>query len=302
MASAADRSVLRKVFFFRTSNADAILPSIQQAVGHIGTLDFNDQGRYLPTVSEDIVLALYVSRDTFPIRVQFGRIKRSDLPLIEDKGDISPLEIASSAGVLDWAHIVIFQDGIVAAEFNRDAPRLSRLGEYLYFKARGILDTAPKFLPLFERAVLQELAKFSSVTLLEVEAPTNEADSIAEADGNLGAAFRACRLAGDARSAKLVLKATSKGHPFNLRELAERLFSNSRSREALTNLKVTGKTDKGRRPLDMLQDYLVASENFLRLDKRTRAVASEDAFRVIETAYADNKDRFAAAATATEIW
>jgi len=283
-------------------NADLLLDAVRRAIEHIDTLTFDSQGRYLPTVSEDIVLTVFVSRKTFPIRVQFGRVKRSDLPLIEDQGTITPLQIASSAGVLDWGHIVLFDDGIVAAEFNRDAPRLARLGEYLYFKARGILDTAPRFLPLFERAVLEELAKFSSVTLLEVEAPTSEAESISEADGNLGAAFAACRRAGNARSAKLLLKAPTKGALLDLRALAQRLFSNSRSREALSKLKISGKTDKGGRPLDLLQDYLVAAEGFVRLDRRSRALASDHAFGVIEAAYNENKHRFPSAATATEPW
>lgn len=301
MASGAEKGVLRKVFFFRLGNSVA-LNDVQKALGHIANLPFNDQGRYLPTTSDDIVLALWVERSDFPIRLQFGRIKRSDLPLIEDQGSITPLEIARSAGVLDWSHIVVFADGIVAAEFNRDAPRITRLGEYLYFKARGVLDTSPKFLPLFEKAVMSELAKFNEVTILEVEAPTSEADSVAEADGNLGAALRACRNAGQVKTAKLMLKAPAAGRFLDLRELAGRLFSNSRSREALTHLKVTGRTDKGRRPLDLLEDYLVASEAFVRLDKRTRALAPAHAFGVIEGAYNDNKHRFAGAATASESW
>lgn len=302
MATNSEKSVLRKVFFFRLSHAETVLDGILQAVEHIDTLPFNDQGRYLPTSSDDILFALFVTRKEFPLQLQFARIKRADLPLLEDQGSITPLKIARSAGVLDWAHIVIFDDGIVAAEFNRDAPRLARLGEYLYFKARGKLENSPKFLPLFERAVLDELSKFETVSILEVEALTSEVDSIGEADGNLAAAFAACRRAGEARSVKLILKASVKGQPTNLQALAEPLFRNPRSREALTNLKVTGKTDKGRRPLDMLQDYLVSTESFMKLDGRSRAVASNDAFRIIESAYNENKDRFPTAATANEIW
>jgi hypothetical protein len=127
VASAAEKSILRKVFFFRMANAELILDAVRRSIEHIDTLTFDSQGRYLPTVSEDIVLTVFVTRKTFPIRIQFARIKRSDLPLIEDQGTITPLQIASSAGVLDWGHIVLFDDGVVAAEFNRDAPRLARL-------------------------------------------------------------------------------------------------------------------------------------------------------------------------------
>jgi hypothetical protein len=53
--------------------------------------------------------------------------------------------------------LILFEDGIIAAEFNIDAPRISRLGEYLYFKGRSILPNSPKFKPLFQRKILDEL-------------------------------------------------------------------------------------------------------------------------------------------------
>lgn len=297
-----DRSVQRKVFFFRVENASLVLASLQQAICHIATLAFNDQGRYLPTVSEDIVHALFVTRDRFPIQVQFGRIRRADLPLVENRGAISPLNIAATAGVLDWGHIVIFEDGIVAAEFNRDAPRLARLGEYLLFKARGKLDTVPRFLPLFERAALNKLSAYDSVTVLEVEAPTSEADAVENADPSLGAAFRACQAAGHAKTARLVLKNQNATEPKGLLNLTRRLLTNPRSREVITLLKIRGKTDGGSIPLDLFEEYIVSTETFIRLDGRTKAISSDHAFNIIETAYKQNSHRFEDAATAADLW
>ena len=302
MPSNSDRAVLRKVYFFRVESFDTIKAGLCSAVSLIDDLPFTEEGRYLPTVSNDTTLALFVSRKSYPLRLQFARIRRSDLPLVEDGGKITPLQLATSAGVLDWGHIVVFDDGIVAAEFNRDAPRLARLGEYLLFKARPIIDSSIKFFPLFERAVLGELAKYDDVSILEVEASTIDAEAIAEADGNLGAAFAACRRASNARTAKLKLKVDLSKENSNFKDLADRLFRNPRSREAISKLQITGTTEGGRKPLNMLQDYLVSTESFVKVDGRTRAIASDDAFRVIEKAYGDNKHRFKGAATATEMW
>jgi hypothetical protein len=295
------QQVQRKVYFFRLADYAEFGPLMEDCVRYIGGLPFDDQGRYLATVSDEIVLALFVTSANYPIKIQFGRIKRTDLPLVENEGEISPLEIAQGAGILDWSHIVIFPDGVVAAEFNRDAPRIARLGEYLSFKSRGLLPSAPRFYPLFQRAVLEELENFQNVTALEIEALTTDADAIAEADRNLGAAFAACRKAGKVRKTRIVLKAVREKDN-DLRGLARRLFTIAGAREALTTLKATGKTPFGRKPLDMLEDYLISAEDFVRLDDRSRAIATSHAFAVIERAYDKNRSRLASAAVANEPW
>ena len=296
-----EQQVQRKVYFFRLADHAEFAPLMEDCVRYIGGLPFDDQGRYLTTVSEDIVLALFVTSPSYPIKIQFGRIKRSDLPLVENEGEISPLEIARGAGILDWSHMILFPDGVIAAEFNRDAPRIARLGEYLSFKSRGLLPSAPRFYPLFQRSVLEELENFQNVTALEVEALTTDSDAIAEADRNLGDAFAACRKAGKVKKTRLVLKAVRETDN-DLRGLARRLFTNASSREALTVLKATGRTPFGRKPLDMLEEYLISSEDFVRLDDRSRAIATNHAFIVLERAYEKNRARLASAATANEPW
>ena len=296
-----DQRVPRKVFFFRLADYAEYHPLLEECFRRIDTLPFTEDGRYLPTVSEDTVLAVFVTSFTYPIKIQFGRIRRSDLPLVENAGDISPLQIEQSAGIIDWSHIMIFDDGTVAAEFNRDAPRLARLGEYISFKSGSNLPGSPKFLPLFQRAILEELESFEAVTVLEIEAMTTDAEAIAEADKSLGAAFKACRAAGKVKKSKIILKAVRE-RDNDLRGLARRLITNAFSREALTSLKATGTTPDGRKPLDMLEEYLVSTEEFMRLDKRSRALSSEHAFRVLQRAYNNNKTRLAAAVSANAPW
>lgn len=296
-----EQQVQRKVYFFRVAHHAEFGGLLEDCVRYIEGLPFDDQGRYLTTTSDDTVLALFVTSQSYPLKLQFARIRRSDLPLVEDAGTISPLEISRSAGIIDWSHIVIFQDGTVAAEFNRDAPRLARLGEYLSFKSRGMLPSAPRFYPLFQRAVLEELENFQTVTMLEIEALTSDADAIGEADRNLGAAFEACRKAGKIKKTKIILKSVRESDN-DLRGLARRLFLNASSRESLTVLKATGKSISGRKPLDMLEEYLISTEEFMRLDVRSRAIASDHAFAAIERAYLKNRHRLSDAAIANEQW
>lgn len=295
------KTLQRKVFFFELAEKKEFLPLMADCLRTIGQLPFNDQGRYLPTKDEDNVLVLYVSSDDFPLRMQFGRVRRSGLPVVENAGQVSPLKLARSAGLLDWAHLILFEDGILAAEFNADAPRISRLGEYLYFKSRSVLPNSPRFKPLFERTILEELSSFESVYSLEIEAPTLEADAIGEADADLGKAFFACRKAGQVKKAKIILK-SSVSVKDDLNPLARRLFSNPRSREALSKLRITGRTANGRRPLDLLENYLISTEDFVRIDERSRAVDPDDAFAVLNRAYLEKRSKFASAATTDDPW
>jgi hypothetical protein len=295
------QSVSRKVYFFELADKNDFLPLIEGCISEIADLPFNDQGRYLPTTDADNVLVLFISSTSYPLKLQFGRVRRSDLPLIENAGQISPLKIAQGAGIMDWAHLILFEDGILAAEFNRDAPRISRLGDYLYFKGKNTLPSAVRFKPLFQRAILEELERFQTVTALTVEASTLDADAIKDADRNLGQAFLACRKAGHVKKARIMLK-TSVNPQSDLKSLARRLFTNQRSRESLTTLKLTGRTDVGRKPLDLLENYLISSEDFMKVDSRSRAIDPEDAFRVLNRAYLQNRSRFASAATADDPW
>ena len=291
----------RKVYFFRLAEYTEFHGKLEEAVAAIDMLPFNDQGRYLTTTTDDVLLALFVTTKKYPIKLQFGRIRRSALPMVEDAGEVSPLKISQSAGIIDWSHIVIFDDGTVAAEFNRDAPRLARLGEYMSFKSQGVLPAPPKFYPLFQRAILEELENFQGLTILEVEASALDADLIAEADKSLSNGFKACQRAGDVKAARLVLKA--EGRLDNkLRELARRLITSSKAREALSVLQVTGKAAGGRRTLNMLEEYLVSVEDFIRIDQRTRALHPDSAFATLERAYFNKRSLLAVAATANSPW
>lgn len=274
---AIENKVNRKVYFFRLADHAEFVSELEPAFAHIDQLPFNEQGRYQATTGDDTVLALFVTQATYPIMIQFARIRRDNLPLVEREGEITPLALEKNAGLMDWSHIVIFEDGIVAAEFVQDAPRIRRLGQYLMFKAAGLLPSAPRFLPLFQRNVMEELENFENVTLLELEAVNTDAELIAEASPHIGAAFAACREAGGVKRSQIVLKSMG-SNGSKLKDLARRLFTNSASRESLIKLKLVGRRDGNRKPLDMLEEYLLTIKSFVTVDPRFKAISSSDAF------------------------
>lgn len=288
------KQVSRKVYFFRIAHFSEIKDVLEDAVLYVDDLPFNDQGRYLPTSTDDTVHSVFVDSASYPIRLQLARIRRSDLPLVEESGKISSLKLSREAGIMDWCHIMIHADGHVVAEFNRDAPRIAALGEYLVFKTGGKIKHAVRFLPLFQKSVLRELDEFETVTVLEIEAISSEADAIAKGDEHIGAAFAACAQLGHAKRTEIVLK-TARQPNADLASIAKRLFQNPFSRESLTRLKAHGQRDGGRKPLDLLQQYMIRTEDFLRLDPRSKAVNSEHAFSVLDRTYDEAREAIAAA-------
>ena len=297
MPSAA--TTTRKVYFFRVSEKDKFVDRLESVVEHIGNLKFDAQGRYMPVAGEDTVLALFVSQHKYPIKVQFARIRRDNLPLIEKRGEISGLDIDEDAGIMDWGHIMMFPDGIVAAEFNQDAPRIRRLGQYLMFKSSGLMQECPKFLPLFQRNVIKELEKFDYASILEIEGKTIDADLIGDGNESIGDAFKACRKAGQVNRVSLVLKNQSYKKN-DLLSIAKSLFSNPKSRESLNKLKLYGKSNGARKPLDMLEEYLISTEKFVKKDSRHRSIDSDHAFDIIEQSYNEKRGTFENAAVAND--
>ena len=145
--------VTRKIYFFKIARTHEVVGVLEGAIAKIASLPFNEQGRYQVSSNEDVLLALFVDSGTFPLRLQFACIRRDNLPVVEKGGDLSPLKLDDDAGLMDCCHVVIFDDGIVAAEFNQEGPRLRRLGQYLMFK--GGLPSPPRFNPLFQTDVLR---------------------------------------------------------------------------------------------------------------------------------------------------
>lgn len=293
-------TVNRKVYFFRLAHAMQSLPEVASAVSRIDELPFNENGRYLSVNDEDNLLSLYVDSRQFPLKLHFGRIRRNNLPLIEHGGKFQPLSLRDGAGLIDGCHIVLFSDGIVAAELNQDGPRLRRLGPYLQIKGMT-QQGAPKFLPLYQKDIIDELDRLQSITLLELEIKATDTDLIARADEHLGAAFSACRDAGSSSKTRLVLSATRTRNEA-LRSLVKRLFINDDSRKLLKRFYVKGQDRPTSQPrgLDLLEEYLVSSQIFIRRGEKSKAIDSEHAYDVIEQAYEENYHRFESAAAADD--
>ncbi len=300
-----DPTVSRKVHFFRVEHFDAVKSQLPGAFQRIANLPFDETGRYQKDIIGDSRLLGYPDRVEYPLRLRFGRTRKDQLPDVERAGHLETLELSEDAGLIDVCHLVIFEDGHVAAEFNHDGPRIAKLGAYLYDKG-GNLPTAPRFLPLFERDIVEVIKELNNVRVLEIEVPPQTSALLREADDNLASAVDASAKAGASKWVNLTLAAEPNSE--KLRPVAAALASiikaRPREREAFRTLKATGYLagSSTARYVDILEEKLVSGEVFPKTHERSRSIRTDDAYRLIEQAYWDRKDRLAAAAVANELW
>jgi hypothetical protein len=219
---------------------------------------------------------------------------------VERGGALSQLHLAPTSGLVEQVHVIFFPDAIVGAEFNFYGPRITRLAPYLQAKA-GDLCPPLSFQPLLRQDVADQLEHLRDVRLLRLRIHAAYAARVAEADRDLGAAFRAAERA----SAGEEIEITIRPRPYSRQPLARRLLRAVRRLAALADLRSevahfsvkglngqTGQVDL----VDVLSDQLSARCQIICLDRHARALNSASAYAAIERAYAELRPQLLRAA------
>ncbi|WP_315762388.1 hypothetical protein [Sphingomonas sp. Y38-1Y] len=300
---AADESTIsRKVYFFKVEHFSQVKESIPGALLRIQELPFDDEGRYRLDLLSRTRLCAFPDSVTYPLKLRFGKTRRDALPQIEHEGSLKTLELRENEGLIDISHVMIFDDGFVAAEWNHEGPKLWQLEPYFFEKGR--LNNPPKFLSLMERDIVEVVSKLESVRFLEIDLPPDAAELAREADESFYTAVKAAEALGATK--RVALKLTAEGNSSKLRNAARRLAeivkSRPHERERFNNLNVSGYANGSslRRFVDILENKLVSGEVFTRATERSRSVNSDDAYRVIERAYRQNLEKLKIAATTAD--
>lgn len=287
------QEIQRKVYFFKIEHFRDIKETILAAIRRIGQLKFDDNGRYKLISQNAGRLSAFPDSDQYPIKLRFGKTRHNGLPSVDKSGNVSNLMLDEDSGLIDICHLVIFDDGFVAAEWNHEGPKLAQLSMYMLEK--GGMNTAPKFLPLVERDILSVVENLDSVRLLEIEIPTASAALVRQADENIYTAFKAAEELGGSK--KVGLKLASEGGTLKLRDLARKLASIVKSNPSdikmFNNLSVVGYSEgEGRsRFIDILEDKIVSTETFIRSNGRSKSICTDSAYETIIGAYHSNVEK-----------
>jgi len=292
----------RKVYFFRIEHFEEFKDKLVGALQRIENLPFDDTGRYLLDAKGGRLCAFPDSLD-YPLKLRFGKTRRDQLPDVEKKGKLKALELAEDAGLIDLGHLIIFDDGHVAAEWNPDGPKLQRLSAYLFEK--GGIPGNIKFRNLFERDIVEVVSRLDSVRVLDIDLPPDAVELAKEADDNLADAIRSTERLGATKKVGLTLTADQGSS--KLRDLALKLARiiqfRPQERDRFVTLRATGYDTVGSitRYVDILEDKLVTGEMFPKKDSRSRSIDSDEAYILINRAYIAIKPKLAAAATAGDL-
>lgn len=279
--------VFRKVYFFKIADFLDIKDSLPSALVRISSLDFDDEGRYKLEGKSKTRLLVYPDSHSYPLRVRFGRIRRESLPDVEHVGRLETLDIHEDAGLIDISHIVIFEDGFVAAEWNPDGPKMASLGPYIFEKGR--LNHSPRFLNLVQRDIVEVIRSLNSVKVLEIDVPPHAERLAEQADTNLAAAIRASTEMGATKriSFRLTAEKTSDRLKSIALRLAEAVKGKPQEKALLHNLTVRGYTpeSKAMKFIDILDSKLLSAEIFPRRKPRSRSINSTSAYAILQKSY-----------------
>jgi hypothetical protein len=299
------KMVERRIYFYRieagVDDGGRPLPfDVRPALARIDALPFSTGGRYLTDEDGNHTCCWpEVAPGACP-RLRFGAIRRSGFPQVERGGALSPLHLAPASGLAEQVHVIFFPDEIIGAEFNFYGPRITRLAAYLQAKAG---DLCPPFtvLPLLRQDVSDQLEQLRDVRLLRLRIHASYAARVAEADRDLGAAFRAAQRAGAGEEIEIMIRPRA----YSRQPLARRLLGAVRRLAALGDLRdevgqfavkglngQTGQVDL----VDVLSDQLVARAQIICQDGQARALNSASAYAAIERAYADLRPQLRLAA------
>jgi len=207
-------SLERKIHFFRVSagkdDKGAFKPfDPAPSLAAVDALPFNDNGgRYLLD-NEGNALCAWIDNMGSTPRLRFSQIRRTGLPQIDAAGSLSDLNLKSSEGLVEPAHVIFFPNNIVGAEFNFYGPRPSRLGYYLG-KTSG-LGVYPHLDPLIRSDVFGQLDRLNDVRLLDLKIRPSYAGVLKRADRDLGSAFESARNFGVTDEIEVVVKSSKSG-------------------------------------------------------------------------------------------
>ena len=299
------KTVERNIYFYRShiglDEGGQPLPfDPAPALRIIGSLPFTDGARYESDTDGSVLCVLPVPPSSNS-RLQFCRIRRAGLPLLEQGGSIRELQIHPNAGLLEPTHVIFFPSNIVGVEYNHYGPRFPRLGPYLHNKSNQAISLV-SFRRLVRGDIADQLDRLTELRLFEFKSRPSYAEVIRQTDESLADALDANgRVIDNPDVVQVVLRASRDGRRSaleKLRALMRFLLDRNDLGDNVEQFKVKGKTESGRvETLDLLSDHFVSTKKIVCISNRGRALDSDSAFQAIGEAYQELKPELERAAS-----
>jgi len=304
--------VERKIYFYRVNvgvddKGQPITFDPKEEFNVISNLPFSsDNSRYLLDDDGNAICG-WVDKEDDPYHFRFGRIRRSSLPQLEQFGTLSDLPVPPDSGLVEQVHIVFFSNNIVGSEFNFHGPRLSRLGYYLRVKGNSPHPSI-NFETLLRHDVTSQIKRIGDIRLFDLRIRPSYISVIKEADQDLGSAFEANRKVfqneDDGNEIQIVLHSGKSSRKL----ITEKIINVVRSivgREDLiteaSRFKLKGMNNETGRVehIDLLHEQLISQKQILKLNEKSRALDTSDAYNAIHSAYDELREQIESAPSLT---
>jgi hypothetical protein len=279
--------VERDVYFYKVEIEEPDEWKRAEVLRNLAALD--GDSRILPLGNDNYAWANVdrIPRGRGSGRLRFFRDRRSNLPGYAVDYRVDELPIPEEAGLIEPTHVVLAGDGLIAAEYNHFAPRITThfanfLRQKLGLDLRIGTYIQGEILDQLDRLTYIQSAEFSLL-------PTAELEQQIRNDGTLGEAAAALMRPEGSRRIFMRLSG-EKGNTAwtnQLRDFAKRIVSVDDHSAKVCKLKgldpVTGEIE----PVDLLKQKLVRRVDITKPTARSRALDTRDAYDHIEECIAE---------------
>jgi len=281
----------RKIYFYKMEiKKDGRTVQPEPIFSAINQMPFNEDGRYFQ-LNDGNMWSMYVDSTNLPLKARIGTIRKKGLPMMERRGQTSPLTIPPDAGLYEPMHFMIFQNNVVGFEYNFYGPRPGSLKFYLPKKVPNLVDEV-ELVPLIRRDVHDLLSRIGEVKAFRLKIHRDMGKLLRDLDDNLPDAIEAAKHASDAEYIEIVFRARKYSrHGINipfLSRLADWL-SRSEVRAAVDTLKIRARDEitQSVEEFDLLQEYLLSVKQVVKQDDIHRSVNTNAMYAAINEAYTE---------------
>jgi hypothetical protein len=219
-------------------------------------------------------------------RLRFFRDRRANLPGMSNGTSITELPIPDEAGLVEPTHVVLAGDGLIAAEYNHFAPRITSNFAALLRTRLGMSLSIGTFVP---QQVAEQLDRLEGVQLLEVSlVAAPELDEELRNSGPFGEAAVSLSRVDDGKRLNLRLSGDKDSDSWGTEAVAfaKRVLGLPAREEVAKVLRVTGfdPASESVEVVDLLKAKLVRKAEIERSSARCKALDVAAAYHVIEEA------------------
>ena len=284
--------VERRVFFYKVEMTDEddewkradVLRSLDALEGDNRLLDLGDDNYAWAQVD-------HIPRRAEGGRLRFFRDRRSNLPGYAINFDVDELPIPDQAGIVEPTHVVLGGNGLIAAEYNHFAPRITSAFARLLRTKLGLNLSIGTYI---YGDILEQLDRLSYIQLLEFSIVPS--DTLAAELRNAGlfgeAAANLAEVDGGRRvNMRLSGEKDSQGWTDNARGFVKRLLSIGPTDETKV-LRVRGldPVTGAVESVDLLKERLVRRVDVERAAPRTKVLDRSSAYQHIDAAISEVRE------------